>query len=94
MFPYISELSPCFGNIRKHLTESSRLGQERLNVEVDIARTPFEYQYLEQYHGIPHPLYNTRIGNKLGLYNSNNQIVAESNDFYPNEESKEYVKDN
>ncbi len=61
-----------FNQIRqgvKHFADqSAKYGSNRLNVEVDVATTPYENLFLEQYHRLPNPLYNTGLGDRLGIY--------------------------
>merc|ERR1719466_384924 len=48
--------------IDDYLAKQWLLGKRKLTVSVNYGNTPLEYQYLNQYHGIPHPLKGTRVG--------------------------------
>jgi len=43
------------------------LGDRRLQVNFKYLNTPLELQYLNQYHGVQHPLSNTRLAPLFGL---------------------------
>jgi len=50
------------------------------SVQVDYLNTPLEWQYLNQYHGLKHPLSYTRLGQQFGLgYNHNSQLYNNRN---------------
>ena len=44
---------------RQHL-----LGQRKLQVQVGFGNIPLEWEFLNQYHGVQHPLANTHFGPK------------------------------
>jgi len=51
--------------IDDYLAKQWLLGKRKLTVSVNYGNTPLEYQYLNQYHGIPHPLKGTRVGQMM-----------------------------
>merc|ERR1712080_356057 len=53
--------------IDRFLAQSHHLGQQRLNVQVDYLNTPLGYQYLNQHHGLSHPLSHTPFASQYGL---------------------------
>jgi len=53
--------------IDRYLAQSHHLGQQRLNVQVDYLNTPLGYQYLNQHHGLSHPLSHTPFASRYGL---------------------------
>jgi len=55
--------------IDSYLAKSYLLGKKRLNVEVKYLNTPLEYQYLNQYHGLKHPLTHTPFAGLFGIRN-------------------------
>jgi len=55
--------------IERYLATSYLLGRQRLSVQANYLNTPLEYQYLNQYHGIKHPLTYTPIAQQYGLSN-------------------------
>merc|ERR1712198_741214 len=50
-----------------YLAKTHLLGDRRLSVSLKYLNTPHEVQYLNQYHGLKHPLSQTRIGAYFGL---------------------------
>merc|ERR1712181_77352 len=44
-----------------------QLGKRKLQVQVDFGNVPLEWEYLNQYHGVRHPLSMTAFGPKYGL---------------------------
>merc|ERR1712192_171448 len=44
-----------------------QLGKRKLQVQVDFGNVPLEWEYLNQYHGVRHPLSQTAFGPKYGL---------------------------
>jgi len=56
-------------HIDRYLAHSYLLGRQRLSVQASYLNTPLEYQYLNQYHGINHPLTHTPIAQQYGLNN-------------------------
>jgi len=54
-------------HIDRYLAHSYLLGRQRLSVQLNYLNTPLEYQYLNQYHGIQHPLTNTQLAQPYGL---------------------------
>merc|ERR1719414_2079122 len=55
--------------IERYLATSYLLGRQRLSVQANYLNTPLEYQYLNQYHGVKHPLTYTPIAQQYGLSN-------------------------
>merc|ERR1719430_1784815 len=53
--------------IDDYLAKQWLLGKRKLTVSVNYGNTPLEYQYLQQYHGMPNPLQGTPLGNQMGL---------------------------
>merc|ERR1719309_920293 len=53
--------------IDDYLAKQWLLGKRKLTVSVNYGNTPLEYQYLQQYHGMPNPLSGTPLGPSLGL---------------------------
>merc|ERR1712114_71005 len=53
--------------IDDYLAKTHLLGDRRLSVSLKYLNTPPEVQYLNQYHGLKHPLSQTRIGGHFGL---------------------------
>merc|ERR1712114_60702 len=53
--------------IDDYLAKTHLLGDRRLSVSLKYLNTPPEVQYLNQYHGLKHPLSQTRIGGHGGL---------------------------
>merc|ERR1711963_752312 len=53
--------------IDSYLAKTHLLGDRRLQVNFKYLNTPLEVQYLHQYHGVQHPLSNTRIAPLFGL---------------------------
>merc|ERR1712112_267019 len=53
--------------IDDYLAKTHLLGDRRLSVSLKYLNTPLEVQYLNQYHGLKHPLSQTRIGAYFGL---------------------------
>merc|ERR1711862_955687 len=50
-----------------YLAKTHLLGDRRLQVNFKYLNTPLEVQYLNQYHGVQHPLSNTRLAPLFGL---------------------------
>merc|ERR1712112_156746 len=53
--------------IDDYLAKTHLLGDRRLSVSLKYLNTPPEVQYLNQYHGLKHPLSQNRIGGHFGL---------------------------
>merc|ERR1719347_722797 len=51
----------------KYLQKQWQLGKRKLQVQVDFGNVPLEWEYLNQYHGVRHPLAMTAFGPKYGL---------------------------
>merc|ERR1712193_33388 len=51
----------------EHLTSSKARLERKLQVQVDFGNVPLEWEYLNQYHGVRHPLAMTAFGPKYGL---------------------------
>merc|ERR1719209_455869 len=51
----------------KYLQKQWQLGKRKLQVQVDFGNVPLEWGYLNQYHGVRHPLAMTAFGPKYGL---------------------------
>jgi len=69
-------------NIDAYLANSYLHGKRKLSVQVDYLNTPLEWQYLNQYHGLKHPLSYTRLGQQFGLgYNHNSQVYNNRNSY-------------
>merc|ERR1719260_674567 len=77
-YPYGSDDYPYGADEDEHLTSTSarlekylqkqwQLGKRKLQVQVDFGNVPLEWEYLNQYHGVRHPLAMTAFGPKYGL---------------------------
>merc|ERR1719290_423746 len=53
--------------IDDYLAKQWLLGKRKLTVSVNYGNTPLEYQYLQQYHGMPNPLQGTPLADRMGL---------------------------
>merc|ERR1711970_1186242 len=53
--------------LEKYLQKQWQLGKRKLQVQVDFGNVPLEWEYLNQYHGVRHPLAMTAFGPKYGL---------------------------
>merc|ERR1711934_609616 len=53
--------------LEKYLQKRWQLGKRKLQVQVDFGNVPLEWEYLNQYHGVRHPLSMTAFGPKYGL---------------------------
>merc|ERR1712210_336922 len=53
--------------LEKYLQKQWQLGKRKLQVQVDFGNVPLEWEYLNQYHGVRHPLSMTAFGPKYGL---------------------------
>merc|ERR1719500_363535 len=42
--------------LEKYLQKQWQLGKRKLQVQVDFGNVPLEWEYLNQYHGVRHPL--------------------------------------
>merc|ERR1712126_604299 len=74
-------------HIDRYLAHSYLLGRQRLSVQLNYLNTPLEYQYLNQYHGIQHPLTNTQLAQPYGLNLGTSQAIgyqAPNTPAYPN----------
>merc|ERR1712025_1315700 len=53
--------------IDDYLAKQWLLGKRKLTVSVNYGNMPLEYQYLNQYQGVPNPLAGTPLGPRFGL---------------------------
>merc|ERR1719204_1444638 len=53
--------------LEKYLQKQWQLGKRKLQVQVGFGNVPLEWEYLNQYHGVRHPLAMTAFGPKYGL---------------------------
>merc|ERR1719322_1564118 len=60
-------LSSSKARLEKYLQKQWQLGKRKLQVQVDFGNVPLEWEYLNQYHGVRHPLAMTAFGPKYGL---------------------------
>merc|ERR1712013_731941 len=60
-------LTSTSARLEKYLQKQWQLGKRKLQVEVDFGNVPLEWEYLNQYHGVRHPLSMTAFGPKYGL---------------------------
>merc|ERR1719300_2042529 len=60
-------LSSSKARLEKYLQKQWQLGKRKLQVQVDFGNVPLEWEYLNQYHGVRHPLSMTAFGPKYGL---------------------------
>merc|ERR1712240_763130 len=60
-------LSSSKARLEKYLQKQGQLGKRKLQVQVDFGNVPLEWEYLNQYHGVRHPLAMTAFGPKYGL---------------------------
>merc|ERR1719435_141741 len=60
-------LTSSKARLEKYLQKQWQLGKRKLQVQVDFGNVPLEWEYLNQYHGIQHPLAMTRFAQKYGL---------------------------
>merc|ERR1719369_2196106 len=51
----------------EYITSSKARFEKNLQVQVDFGNVPLEWEYLNQYHGVRHPLAMTAFGPKYGL---------------------------
>merc|ERR1711928_234910 len=61
------QLSSSRARLEKYLQKQWQLGKRKLQVQVDFGNVPLEWEYLNQYHGVRHPLAMTGLGPKYGL---------------------------
>merc|ERR1719339_139324 len=71
-YPYGSDeedehLTSTSARLEKYLQKQWQLGKRKLQVQVDFGNVPLEWEYLNQYHGVRHPLSMTAFGPKYGL---------------------------
>merc|ERR1711928_234219 len=64
------QLSSSKARLEKYLQKQWQLGKRKLQVQVDFGNVPLEWEYLNQYHGVRHPLAMTAFGPKYGLAGS------------------------
>merc|ERR1719370_191178 len=50
------QLSSSKARLEKYLQKQWQLGKRKLQVQVDFGNVPLEWEYLNQYHGVRHPL--------------------------------------
>merc|ERR1712210_444121 len=60
-------LTSTSARLEKYLQKQWQLGKRKLQVLVDFGNVPLEWEYLNQYHGVRHPLSMTAFGPKYGL---------------------------
>merc|ERR1712029_1152388 len=60
-------LTSSKARLEKYLQKQWQLGKRKLQVQVDFGNVPLEWEYLNQHHGIRHPLSKTAFGPKYGL---------------------------
>merc|ERR1719285_1410265 len=60
-------LTSSKARLEKYLQKQWQLGKRKLQVQVDFGNVPLEWEYLNQYHGVRHPLSMTAFGSKYGL---------------------------
>merc|ERR1712212_139628 len=60
-------LTSTRARLEKYLQKQWQLGKRKLQVQVDFGNIPLEWEYLNQYHGVRHPLAMTAFGPKYGL---------------------------
>merc|ERR1719454_944919 len=60
-------LKSTSARLEKYLQKQWQLGKRKLQVQVDFGNVPLEWEYLNQYHGVRHPLAMTGFGPKYGL---------------------------
>merc|ERR1712212_446262 len=60
-------LTSTRARLEKYLQKQWQLGKRKLQVQVDFGNVPLEWEYLNQYHGVRHPLSMTAFGPKYGL---------------------------
>merc|ERR1719352_288485 len=60
-------LTSTSARLEKYLQKQWQLGKRKLQVQVDFGNVPLEWEYLNQYHGVRHPLSQTAFGPKYGL---------------------------
>merc|ERR1712133_302924 len=60
-------LTSSKARLEKYLQKQWQLGKRKLQVQVDFGNVPLEWEYLNQYHGVRHPLSMTAFGPKYGL---------------------------
>merc|ERR1719193_2202089 len=60
-------ISSSKARLEKYLQKQWQLGKRKLQVQVDFGNVPSEWEYLNQYHGVRHPLAMTAFGPKYGL---------------------------
>merc|ERR1719347_2068375 len=53
--------------IDNYLAKQWLLGKRKLTVSVNYGNIPLEYQFLQQYHGMPNPLSGTPLGSRFGM---------------------------
>merc|ERR1712240_863067 len=61
------QLSSSKARLEKYLQKQWQLGKRKFQVQVDFGNVPLEWEYLNQYHGVRHPLAMTAFGPKYGL---------------------------
>merc|ERR1719268_489169 len=49
-------LTSSKARLEKYLQKQWQLGKRKLQVQVDFGNVPLEWEYLNQYHGVRHPL--------------------------------------
>merc|ERR1712112_441523 len=57
-------LTSTSARLEKYLQKQWQLGKRKLQVQVDFGNVPLEWEYLNQYHGVRHPLSMTAFGPK------------------------------
>merc|ERR1711962_1245538 len=55
-------LTSSKARLEKYLQKQWQLGKRKLQVQVEFGNVPLEWEYLNQYHGVRHPLAMTAFG--------------------------------
>jgi len=63
----VDHLQETQNRIDNYLAKQWLLGKRKLTVSVNYGNIPLEYQYLQQYHGMPNPLSGTPLGSRFGM---------------------------
>merc|ERR1719187_956903 len=63
----VDHLQETQNRIDNYLAKQWLLGKRKLTVSVNYGNIPLEYQFLQQYHGMPNPLSGTPLGPRFGM---------------------------
>merc|ERR1719369_1224558 len=63
----VDHLQETQNRIDNYLAKQWLLGKRKLTVSVNYGNIPLEYQFLQQYHGMPNPLAGTPLGPRFGM---------------------------